>query len=222
MTGKYGQGTDNILEAVIITPTGEVLTANECQNEDIIWAIRGGGGGTFGVILSATVKAYPIPSMELTSFDVMAKNSTSTKDWWRFVARIHRVLPELQDSGVHGYYTMGGPPMALSGSFLLFEERNGTISQHLQPFKQVLEKAKNLIDHNLSSNWVPSWWDLVQYMPNIENIGTERSIRPSRFIPRRAVLGDIDLLAETLERFGPKAVIPAVSIHSPIHKLRNN
>lgn len=75
MTGKYGQGTDNIIEAVIITPTGEVLTANECQNEDIIWAIRGGGGGTFGVILSATVKAYPIPSMELTSFDVMAKNS---------------------------------------------------------------------------------------------------------------------------------------------------
>jgi len=222
MTGKYGQGADNILEAVIVTPTGDVLTANECQNEDIFWAIRGGGGGTFGVIVSATVKAYPIPSMELAGFDITAKNSTTSKDWWRFVARVHHVLPELQDSGVHGYYTMGGPPMALSGSFLLFDERNGTISHRLKTFKEVLDKGKSLIDYNISSNWVPSWWDLAQHMPAIENIGTERSIRSSRFIPRRAVLTDLDLLAGTLEKIGPKAVVKAVSIDLLESKSEHN
>jgi FAD/FMN-containing dehydrogenase len=35
----------------IVTPNGDLVTANECQNKDLFWAIRGGGGGTFGVIL---------------------------------------------------------------------------------------------------------------------------------------------------------------------------
>lgn len=39
-------GAENILEAGIITPNGDILTANTCQDEGIFWAIRSGGGGT--------------------------------------------------------------------------------------------------------------------------------------------------------------------------------
>lgn len=109
MTGAYGMGADNIMEAEIVTSTGDVLTASACQNEDIFWAIRGGGGGTFGVILSVTVKAYPIPSMKSSGFDISANNGTATKDWWNLIARFHQQLPKLQDSGVHEYYTMSSP-----------------------------------------------------------------------------------------------------------------
>lgn len=35
-------GADNIVEAAIVTPRGELITANECQNKDLFWAIRGG------------------------------------------------------------------------------------------------------------------------------------------------------------------------------------
>ncbi|RAK81767.1 FAD-binding oxidoreductase [Aspergillus fijiensis CBS 313.89] len=49
-TGQYGMGADNISEAEMITPQGDHVTVNACQNQDLFWAIRG-GGGTFGVIL---------------------------------------------------------------------------------------------------------------------------------------------------------------------------
>ena len=214
MTGAYGMGADNIIEAEVVTPTGDVLTASACQNEDIFWATRGGGGGTFGVILSVTVKAYPIPSMELSGFDISPKNDTATKDWWRLIARFHQELPKLQDSGVHGYYTMSSP-RTFSGSFFLFDARNGTIEELMLPLEEMLNSKNDTASAKFTNTWIPSWWDLVQNMPAIENIGTERSIRSSRFIPRRAVEQDLDLLAETLERIGPKDTAPRVSTPSP-------
>ncbi|KAJ5530564.1 hypothetical protein N7527_003957 [Penicillium freii] len=63
LTGVYGMGADNIIEATVVTPNGDLVTANECQNNDLFWAIRGGGGGTFGVILSPTVNAYQMLSL---------------------------------------------------------------------------------------------------------------------------------------------------------------
>ncbi|CAI4211103.1 unnamed protein product [Parascedosporium putredinis] len=45
---QYGLGSDHILEVELVTPDGEVVVANECQNEDLFWAVRGGGGSTFG------------------------------------------------------------------------------------------------------------------------------------------------------------------------------
>ena len=211
MTGAYGMGADNVIEAEIVTPTGDLLTASACQNEDIFWAIRGGGGGTFGVILSVTVKAYPIPSMELSGFDISPKNGTPTKDWWRLIARFHQELPKLQDSGVHGYYTMFSP-RTFSGSFFLFDAPNSTIEELISPLREVLNSENATVSVKFTNTWVPSWWDLVQNMPAIENIGTERSIRSSRFIPRRTVEQDLNLLAETLERIGPKNTAPTVSI----------
>ncbi|KAI0061469.1 FAD-binding domain-containing protein [Artomyces pyxidatus] len=54
LTPVYGLGIDRVLEFKIVTPDGVVRVANECQNQDLFWALRGGGGGTFGVVLEAT------------------------------------------------------------------------------------------------------------------------------------------------------------------------
>ncbi|KUI63017.1 6-hydroxy-D-nicotine oxidase [Cytospora mali] len=50
----YGLGVDRVLQFTIVTPDGMLRTANACQNADLFWALRGGGGGTFGVVLDAT------------------------------------------------------------------------------------------------------------------------------------------------------------------------
>jgi FAD/FMN-containing dehydrogenase len=54
----YGLGADNVLELDIVTPDGKLLTANECQNEDLFWAIRGGGGSKLEVVASSTVQLH--------------------------------------------------------------------------------------------------------------------------------------------------------------------
>ena len=37
----YGMAADQVLEVEMVTPKGEILTANECQNADLFWAMRG-------------------------------------------------------------------------------------------------------------------------------------------------------------------------------------
>jgi FAD/FMN-containing dehydrogenase len=41
ISAKYGLSTDNVLEMELVTPEGDIIIANECQNEDLFWAMRG-------------------------------------------------------------------------------------------------------------------------------------------------------------------------------------
>jgi FAD/FMN-containing dehydrogenase len=59
LTGTHGLGVDRVLQFEIVTPDGVVRTANRCINKDLFWALRGGGGGAFGVVLSSTHMASP-------------------------------------------------------------------------------------------------------------------------------------------------------------------
>ncbi|CAK5281288.1 unnamed protein product [Mycena citricolor] len=50
---------DRVLEFEVVTPNGQHLFANAHQNQDLYFALRGGGGGTFGFVMAATMKALP-------------------------------------------------------------------------------------------------------------------------------------------------------------------
>lgn len=54
LTGSYGMGADNFVQATVVTPQGEIIVANKYQSSDYLWAIEDGGGGTWGVITSRT------------------------------------------------------------------------------------------------------------------------------------------------------------------------
>jgi ribonuclease T2 len=56
-----GMGVDNILEVEVVTASGELVVANAEQNMDLWWAVRGGGGSTWGVITSITLRAHATP-----------------------------------------------------------------------------------------------------------------------------------------------------------------
>src|SRR5260370_92255 len=51
-----------MLEAEVVTADGKLLVANACQNQDLFWALRGGGGGTFGIVTRMTLRTHPAPS----------------------------------------------------------------------------------------------------------------------------------------------------------------
>ncbi|MCB0411224.1 MAG: FAD-binding protein, partial [Bdellovibrionales bacterium] len=58
---KFGTAAANLLEVEVVTADGKILVANSCQNQDLFWALRGGGGGTFGVVTKATMRTHPLP-----------------------------------------------------------------------------------------------------------------------------------------------------------------
>ncbi|KAI1365805.1 FAD-binding domain-containing protein [Xylaria arbuscula] len=56
---RYGLGADNVLEFEVVTVNGQHLVATPTQNEDLFWALSGGGPGNFAIALSVTLKAHP-------------------------------------------------------------------------------------------------------------------------------------------------------------------
>lgn len=57
----FGTAAGSVLEIEVVTATGEILVANEAQNQDLFWALRGGGGGTFGVVTKMTLRTHQMP-----------------------------------------------------------------------------------------------------------------------------------------------------------------
>ncbi|HEX3603446.1 MAG TPA: FAD-binding protein [Steroidobacteraceae bacterium] len=57
----FGTAAAGLLEAEIITADGQVRIANACSNPDLFWALKGGGGGTFGVVTRLTLRTHELP-----------------------------------------------------------------------------------------------------------------------------------------------------------------
>ncbi len=58
---RFGLAAGSLLEAEVVTADGKVRVANACTNPDLFWALKGGGGGTFGVLTKVTVATYDLP-----------------------------------------------------------------------------------------------------------------------------------------------------------------
>jgi FAD/FMN-containing dehydrogenase len=58
---QYGTACASLLEVEIVNSNGEVRIANACNNSELFWALKGGGGGTFGVVTRVTLKTHPLP-----------------------------------------------------------------------------------------------------------------------------------------------------------------
>jgi FAD/FMN-containing dehydrogenase len=57
----FGTAAASLLEAEVVTADGSVRIANACTNPDLYWALKGGGGGSFGVVTRLTLRTHDLP-----------------------------------------------------------------------------------------------------------------------------------------------------------------
>ncbi|KAF1984467.1 hypothetical protein K402DRAFT_422971 [Aulographum hederae CBS 113979] len=97
----YGMQVDQVVEMEVVTADGKFQKVSESKNPDLFWALRGGGGSTFGIVTAATVKVHPTIPIAVGRFIL---NSTSPK-LYDSLAHFLQVGPDLRDKyGVMGYF----------------------------------------------------------------------------------------------------------------------
>jgi len=105
LTPKYGLTIDNLLAADMVLADGSIVTASAEENEDLFWAIRG-GGGNFGIVTSFLFKANPVHTIigGPTLWDI--EHTERILKWYRdFIVKAPKDL-----YGFFALLTVPGPP----------------------------------------------------------------------------------------------------------------
>jgi FAD/FMN-containing dehydrogenase len=72
---RFGLAAASLLEAEIVTADGQVRIANACREPDLFWALKGGGGGSFGVVTRVTLKTHELPNFLGGAFGAIKAHS---------------------------------------------------------------------------------------------------------------------------------------------------
>ncbi|KDQ07936.1 hypothetical protein BOTBODRAFT_192090 [Botryobasidium botryosum FD-172 SS1] len=182
LSPQYGLGVDNIIQFSAVTADGETKIINECQNSDLFWAMRGGGGG-FAVTTSVTYKIHP-PLSNLT-LALLSINVTSDT----LVPTISKYLDfqtTLADANISGYtYVLSPTNMA---AILAQPNSDGNIEKTNATFAPLFEYAQQSagkVQIGTALAVFPSQQALFAAYPQDDGQGTA-AILGSRLFPRSA------------------------------------
>ena len=87
---RYGLAAAGLIEAEVVTADGQVRIANACTNPDLFWGLKGGGGGSLGIVTRLTLRTRELPEFFGGAFaTVQAKSDTAYR---RPDPALHRLL----------------------------------------------------------------------------------------------------------------------------------
>ena len=94
LNGAFGMAADNVLEWELVTGEGQHVVATPEKNADLYWALSGGGGGTYGVVLSVKVRLYSEGSVTSPVLSFGAPN-VGNETYWKAITAYYKHLPSI-------------------------------------------------------------------------------------------------------------------------------
>jgi len=151
----------------IVIADGNHVVANSYNNPDLFWALRGGGGGTWGFITSVTYRTHPSTPFSAAFLLVNSTNPTSTKN---LLTEIIRLTPSLVED-CYGGYSGGLSTSCNSSSYLptprrkkprLLLIRSSTSHSHKRAYRS---KTTPLCSKISGNSMTPSGTRMVKSAP---------------------------------------------------------
>uniref|UniRef100_A0A7M5XHT2 FAD-binding PCMH-type domain-containing protein n=2 Tax=Clytia hemisphaerica TaxID=252671 RepID=A0A7M5XHT2_9CNID len=197
MSRKYGIGIDNVIDFDVVLANGSCVTVDKCTNPDLFWALRGGGGGTWGVVTAVHYKirpAEPILEFYMNIANIGAPwYYTGTVDSW--LEEWVKLSPNL-DNRWGGYWTLNTLILYFVGSE---EDAKATFINDFNKWKNDLPALEKLaVTTNILT--ADSYFNIRGgYQMDTDKTG-ERTINiASRLIPREFVLNEPEEALEHLK-----------------------
>jgi hypothetical protein len=106
LASTLGLAADQVLEWEVVTATGQHLIATPTKNRDLYWALSGGGGGTYGVVVSMTIKAHPDMRIAAANLTFMAPEGVSDDAFYGVVNTFLLNLPRIVDAGAFSIWLL--------------------------------------------------------------------------------------------------------------------
>ena len=204
-------GVDNVLELSLVTADAEYITANAYQHADLFWALRGGGGGTLGVVTSVTYRTYPIVPVLAAALVASSNTSEPNPAMKAAFTELVRISANLTDEGWGGYIQFSPLGNATTYSLALLAP-NASVdaaNKSVQPYFDFVQKLAAEYNTTGDSQDVfvveqaavaqfPSFWTLYEtYLTGTGQVGVNLELG-SWLMPRDALEKDYDLVAQTL------------------------
>ncbi|KAG0236152.1 hypothetical protein BGW42_004036 [Actinomortierella wolfii] len=199
LSPRHGLCVDNVLQYKVVTADGKLRVANTYQNQDLFWALRGGGPG-FGVVVEAVYRTHPpvksvsyatalIYSQEADKMNTVVREFYAHQDRW-------------SKEGWSGYGFVTRQYMFMN--YYFHDADVETSKKSLQPFLDYVRGLPNVTIHNETVINYPSTYDLfktLQINATKENAGAS-GVLGSRLIPASMFQSKkgVDLLASTMRK----------------------
>merc|ERR1712117_805132 len=137
---KFGTGPANMLEAKVVTADGQIVVASEFKNEDLFYALRGGGFG-FGVVVSLTVRTHPLPDrLGVMSGSVASYSPEGTRELVKQLLDFYKTSLVGPDWGEQVQFYPQGEGYRLSLSLMAQNMTREEMSTTWQPFTEWLDQ----------------------------------------------------------------------------------
>ncbi|EJD41473.1 FAD-binding domain-containing protein, partial [Auricularia subglabra TFB-10046 SS5] len=131
LSSTYGLAADQLLQATVVTSDGQILRVNEREHADLLWAVRGGSAGLYGVVTEFVLRTYPAVSS--VAMGSLAVDSDDADASWTAAALVVRKIPQLMDAGFAGAVYIASGLIALALDPALTSPPTGVIVRY-RPF----------------------------------------------------------------------------------------
>jgi len=178
LASQFGLAADQALEWEVVTAQGKLVKATPTNNSDLYWALSGGGGGTYGVVLSLTSRAHP--DERTASANLTFTNAgVSQSAYWEVAEAFVTSLPTLVDAGAASIWLLTNESFSMtptSGLGLTKAELDNLLSPVISKLK-----SNNLTYTYVSEEFPTFLESFVAMTPasTVDNIQIG-----GRFIPR--------------------------------------
>jgi FAD/FMN-containing dehydrogenase len=176
---RYGTAAGNVVEVEVVTADGEILVANEDQHEDLFWALRGGGGGTFGVVTKMTFRTHEMPETFGAAIGTITANSDA--DYRRLIRAFVDFLPGYLDNEHWGEQVRLAPDNTMEFALTMLDVDDTEARAIWKPFTDWVTQHSDAVSGEIFFASLPftAMWDVDWWATNVPDFIT-RDDRPGQ------------------------------------------